>query len=664
MEQQNLGKLLNFKTIPGLYFTDLIVTKTYIRVGLLFFFGFFSQLQFAQSVKDTVQLQGFEVKSNFLVQTPGFKKVRIDSSLLIPQMNADLATILAQHSTIFIKSYGNGSLSTPSLRGTSASHTQVEWNGISINSPMLGMMNLSQVPVSQFNNIDILYGPASIAQTSGAFGGVINLVTNPDWNNKTNLLVGQTFASFSSYTTDAGIAVGNQNVQSVTKINYSSALNDFPYYNEHTDSIQKQQNAQYSMAGISEEAFFKFSNKYFLTTRLWYSENDTHIPPIPANIKSQNELVQKDHVLRSMIEGKVLGKKNVLTLRTALVDQFMSFTDSISKHRVYSWTNRLKWSFSGIKNLNFKPGIDVNYDWVISDAYNAKKTRSNIGAFAEFIYDLKKINFTLVFRQDIIDGKFLPFIPGFGFGVSPFNKINISLNANVSKNYRYPSLNDLYWRVYGNPDLHPETDYAAEGSIIYSYINKKRNFFLEAEITGYYSKMIDLITWTPVTGNSSIWKPENISEVLARGAEVGLNFWVEVWKGKISLDNNYSYCKSTSEKAKSPQDASVGKQLMYIPVHSLNSTLTLKRNEFYLSYNFIFVSKRYTGSDNETYMPAYSLSNIIFGKNIHLFKFIVSLQLQINNLLDLDYQSIVERPMPGRNFALTLKFNFLNKQSE
>ena len=360
------------------------------------------------------------------------------------------------------------------------------------------MMNLSQVPVSQFNDIEILYGPASISHSIGAFGGIINLVTNPDWNNKTNLLVAQTLASFSSYTTDVGVAVGNEKVQSITRLNYSSAVNNFPYYNEHTNSSLKQQNAQYSMGGISEEAFFRLSNKYYLTTRLWYSENDTHIPPISTNIVNPAQLEEKDHVLKSMIEGKILGKKNVLTIRTALVDQFMSYTDSISKHQVYSWSNRVKWTFSGIKNLSFRPGIDFNYDWVISDAYETKKNRSNVGMFAEFVYDLKqKVEFTLVCRQDIIDGKFLPFIPGFGVGYKPFNKINISLNANVTRNYRYPSLNDLYWRVYGNPDLKAETDIATEFFIIYNFTNKKRNFCLEAELTGYYSKMIDLITWSP-----------------------------------------------------------------------------------------------------------------------------------------------------------------------
>jgi hypothetical protein len=54
-------------------------------------------------------------------------------------------------------------------------------------------------------------------------------------------------------------------------------------------------------------------------------------------------------------------------------------------------------------------------------------------------------------------------------------------------------------------------------------------------------------------------------------------------------------------------------------------------------------------------MPAYNISNIIFGKNLGLKNFTLSLQLEINNLLNLDYQSIASRPMPGINYAFTLK---------
>ncbi|TRZ74047.1 MAG: hypothetical protein D4R97_04540, partial [Bacteroidetes bacterium] len=102
------------------------------------FLIFQSCILFSQNLKDTVRLSQVEVTGSFTLRNQGFKKVRIDSTILVQYLSADLSTILSQYSTVFVKSYGNGSLATPSFRGTSANHTQVEWNGISINSPMLG----------------------------------------------------------------------------------------------------------------------------------------------------------------------------------------------------------------------------------------------------------------------------------------------------------------------------------------------------------------------------------------------------------------------------------------------------------------------------------------------------------------------------------------------
>ena len=49
----------------------------------------------------------------------------------------NLADILSKETPIYIKSYGPGSLSTISIRGAGASHTQLYWNGIAINPPLL-----------------------------------------------------------------------------------------------------------------------------------------------------------------------------------------------------------------------------------------------------------------------------------------------------------------------------------------------------------------------------------------------------------------------------------------------------------------------------------------------------------------------------------------------
>ena len=257
------------------------------------FLSFQGFLLFSQNLKDTIQLSQVEVTGSFTLHNEGFKKVRIDSNILVQYLSADLSTILSQYSTIFVKSYGNGGLSTPSFRGTSANHTQVEWNGINIDSPMLGQMDLSQVPVSQFESLEILYGAATVAKTIGAFGGMINLVSNPDWNNRINLMLAQTFASFNSYTTNASLALGNNHVQSVTKFNYSNAMNDFPYNNDQTKTRETLTNAAYMFGGITQEAFFRLSKNDILTARIWYSDDNHQIPPITTNTRYVHKEDQK-----------------------------------------------------------------------------------------------------------------------------------------------------------------------------------------------------------------------------------------------------------------------------------------------------------------------------------------------------------------------------------
>jgi iron complex outermembrane receptor protein len=360
-----------------------------------------------------------------------------------------------------------------------------------------------------------------------------------------------------------------------------------------------------------------------------------------------------------MIEYNRIGGKYFLTVKSSLVDQYMRYSldESPTNHQFYSWNNRIRVSFTGIRNLSIKPGLDFNSDWVISDEYMKHENRKMVGLFSEFNYDLKKLfQFTFVFRQEMIDGKVLPFIPALGIEYKPFRKINLTFSVNGCKNYRYPTLNELYWNQYGNPNLKTETDYSGEGGVVYNLNAFSGKFFIESEVTGYYSKIINFIQWLPQP--SSFWTPVNVNEVHARGIEAGLNLKLKIAGILIALNNNYHYCISTSERAISVNDSSVGKQLIYIPVHTFNSTLSLQRNGFFGSYIFTYVSNRFTSPDNLSYMQGYYLSNIILGKNFHLRNFILSLQLQINNLLDLDYQSIVDRPMPGRNYALTLKFNF------
>lgn len=613
----------------------------------------------AQDLKDTLSLPEFEIKSNFIIDNQGFKRIKMDSGLFVPNLGADLSTILSEHSSVFIKSYGSGTLATPSFRGTSAQHTQVEWNGISLNSPMLGQMDFSQVPVAQFDGLEILYGAAGISRTSGAFGGVIDLVTSPDWHNRIHALLAQSFGSFENYITNINVAAGSGSFQSHTKFNYASALNDFPFTNDEGE-IVRQKNASYSGFGLSQEFFWKLKDRHLFSAKMWYSQYDRNLPPTTQNYDSLKTETLNDNALRVVAEYKYIEPKWNLQVRSALNDQYMRYENSIldlsSRHQSYSWISRIRFSYSGIRGLIIRPGVDFTYDLVDSDEYDGVKKRTTTGFFAEINYNFtKKVKSSLVLREDLIDGKFSPLIPALGIEYRPFNKINLAFTSNGARNYRYPTLNDLYWNGAGNPDLEPELNYTVEAGSTYNFMTTNKALYLEATLAGYYSWIYDMITWTPVTGSGGLFMPENVDEIHARGIEIGLNLNLEAFNFNLDLKNNYHFCRSTYEKANSTYNNNIGNQQFYIPVNTFNSTLSVERWKFYFTYNFTFTGDRYTGKDNLSRMPAYNLSNIIFGKNIQVKHFGLSLQVNINNLFNLDYQSVASRPMPGINFAFTLK---------
>ena len=72
-----------------------------------------------------------------------------------------LSDLLTNASTISFKNYGAGGSSTISFRGTNANHTKVLWNGLSIGSSMLGLLDFSTIPTNSSDKIEIQYGAAS-----------------------------------------------------------------------------------------------------------------------------------------------------------------------------------------------------------------------------------------------------------------------------------------------------------------------------------------------------------------------------------------------------------------------------------------------------------------------------------------------------------------------
>ena len=122
------------------------------------------------SITDTTfQLKEIVVTENRVKNFfAGIKIHQIDSNDLKRYAFNNLADLLANDNSLFVKSYGAGSLATTSFRGGSANHTAILWNGFNLNSPMNGQLDLALVPNNFVNKVSIRYGGGSALWGSGA----------------------------------------------------------------------------------------------------------------------------------------------------------------------------------------------------------------------------------------------------------------------------------------------------------------------------------------------------------------------------------------------------------------------------------------------------------------------------------------------------------------
>ena len=105
----------------------------------------------------------------------GSSLVVLDSSLKSNERSRHLGEVLSMQLPIYFRNYGNGMLSSISMRGTSPQHTAVLWNGLNINSFSLGQADFSILPVAAFDEVKIHEGAGSARFGSGAFGGTVLL---------------------------------------------------------------------------------------------------------------------------------------------------------------------------------------------------------------------------------------------------------------------------------------------------------------------------------------------------------------------------------------------------------------------------------------------------------------------------------------------------------
>jgi outer membrane cobalamin receptor len=610
---------------------------------------------------DTILIKEVVINGNFLQQQDaGYKTTRLDTTALINYNNRTLADLISENTPIFIKTYDQGGIATPSLRGTSASHTQVAWNSINLNNPMVGQFDLSLVPAGFIDDVQIYYGGGSMSLNSSGIGGIINMETKPEWTKQNVFLLNPGLGSFGRYSGMVKVKAVKGRFQSVTKAFAKYSENNFRYLNNVLSSEpfwERRNNSQVNQKGFIQELYLKGSNS-LLSAKFWYQSALRNLP-VPMTTQPLNPCEkQDDESLRTMINYETSKGKTDVNVVAAFISDKLNYTNEVVSVSSKNISRRVILKSDIENRIGEKTTVRLGFidemNVINTNNYVENKSRNIAGVYAsaESSFTPLLVSRVLV-RETMYNHKILSpdFSAGAEYRLIPQKYYFIKIN--FSKISRVPSMNEMYWMPGGNPDLKNETGYTAELAGEWSgFLNTSLQ--IKGDLTYFRNHVYNLIQWHP--GELTYWVADNVNELTTTGIESNVSFVYKSSKFNARFNTGYTFTKATGEVAYSGNDVQSGKQLVYVPVSQLNSVLKLIRGNVYTTVVTTYASRRFLTPDNSQYLPGYSVTDVNLGIRFVSRNVLYDINLLIENIFKANYQSIAYYPMPGRAYLVSVIF--------
>ena len=612
-----------------------------------------AQLNAQTFIGDTVSLEEVLVKDDGIDAGPLFREQEFDTDSLV-RGRATLAEALRNNTTLFVRSYGVNGVASISLRGTSAQHTRLYWNNLDIGSPMLGMADLSLVPVSAIDQMSIQYGFASLNDGSGGIGGSIRL--NNSYRDLQENLVdfGILTGSFGQRQSDLELNLTGRRVSWQFGASYFETENNFtfPDITEPGRPEKTMENAEFRQSALWSNLYYRLNRNQMLSLKTWYTGANRKLPPLLTGDASNYDAL-KDDQLMAVVEYRRSGDASKLLATSGMVyseNDFTAGSDSNSYLNSFlSWQNSLRYQIYLTEALRIETGGRFRIENARSLSYASDARRVQSSLFADLRYQITdNIRLSLLLREEWIDENTSPLLgaAGINWKLTDHHRLRLHL----ARNYRYPSLNDLYWNPGGNQGLLPETSYNFE--VGYGFDSER---WPNLELAVFHNIIDNWIQWIP---RSSLWTPVNLRKVANTGVEFAAEENYKFGNWQVDWRLNYTYISSRALESYELDDPSLNQQLPYVPSHRMTAGIEIKRDRYWLRYDQQLNGKYYTNRDHSVYMPFYAIGNFALGVERLLpgRRHQLSASLLINNIFDYPYQILPYRPEPGINWAFRVRY--------
>ena len=612
-----------------------------------------------------------------------------------------VADALRYFSGVQIKDYGGvGGLKTVDVRSMGTHHLGVFYDGIEVGNAQNGTVDLGKFSLENVDEISLYNGQKSeIFQSAKDFGsaGTLYIKTRrPKFENGKDNNVVATMKAGTFGLINPSVLIEQKltdNIHLSLNAEYMCASGRYHFrinrlYPDGTtawDTTGIRQNGDIE-AVRAEAGLFGYlpDGKWHIKSYLYHSERG--IPR--AIIRNVWTCSQRQWDRNAFVQGnftKSLFKHYDISLSAKYSNDYMRYLNpdttlmyidnAFSQQEVYlSWANRYRvfdwWDLS----LAF----DYQFNWLRADMREVIKPRRH----TEMLALATAFNYKWIKAQASVLGTFIQdqltneshaharpaedlyrFTPAVFFSYQPILREQLFLRAFYKHVFRMPTFNDLYYTDIGNIALKPEKAVQYDGGIEYSKSFRNldsqlstMNLHLKAD--GYFNQIHDKIIAVPKGNSQYRWQMMNLGYVEIRGVDVnaGLDFQ---FRHDVTLSIAGTYTFQKAQDFTDPSDTlTYGGQISYIPWHSCSAHGTLAWRGWALNYAFIYVGERYHNSANipvNHEQPWYT-HDLSISKLWDFKDWKMSTAVEINNMLNQQYNIILNYPMPGINGKAIVKF--------
>ncbi|MCL2805011.1 MAG: TonB-dependent receptor [Treponema sp.] len=589
----------------------------------------------------------------------------------------DLANLLQETLGLNIVRYGAyGNQAGINLRGFDSKRVAFLIDGIPANSSIDGKFDINLIDLNLIERIEVIYGGSdSKYNVSGAFGGIINIITvrRQEKGFKISASVSNTSVMPASYRNRSGemqnphwedlfdtqnfslsAVYGGRNFSFTAGIFANRAENHFVFI-DYANNQRRKDNNEIWDTGASVTFVWELNEltKLISSSKIYYSDRNIPVSGFSANFGSQKDFSVSENLMLDVpraFHDKLATEASFGFLFHRL--NYASPSGLASVHDQLKLTVVNRWSWFAGSTVTFRYGIDYRFTSLDSTEIGIRERHDGGIYLTAEIMPLKQLQIIPSAKAVFSSGAGgYAVIPKLGFLWKATG--NFAIKNNFFRSFKFPDFEELYWNSggintgggFGNPDLAPEDGWGADLGVEWRITEN-----LQMENTLFAQWLLNSIHWF---SNSGVWRPENAGEAVFFGIDSKVNLTIPVSTGfinKITVSLSYQYL--LSYLLCYGYTFASNKRIPYNPEHTINGSLEIFWKTGSLSISARYESLRYHDTANITALkPLFLLNagvNQNIGKNITIFG-------SLRNILNTSYESFYDYPMPGITLSLGMR---------